>query len=270
MQSQPNRTDRESGDNSRDKSGNPPGDKTGDEPGEQAGNDSAQAEGQPSADPSDPRDANSAPTKQSQGSRTPGQKTEGANPAPSESQGDPAEASDEQRGQPPAGNSDSQAEPRGSDGRRAPSNQTQFPDSSSDVGEFHPPQVGEREHLDQTRKLTDLVLEYLKDQKQRTNTELLNEMNWTERELREFVQRWEKLKLDASAGDTAAEDRYQEALRSLGLATPAEQARRAKLRRDQLRDMQEDSAVSLPPEKFAEAFRDFSKGRAKADADSPR
>jgi hypothetical protein len=36
------------------------------------------------------------------------------------------------------------------------------------------------------------------------------------------------------------------------------------MQRDQIRDLNEDGALSAPPEKFAEAFRDFSKGRAKS------
>ncbi len=209
---------------------------------------------QPSSDqPGDGSKSNDASSKESKSSESQNDANESETPSDSKAVSDSS--------------GDSKSKPTGGDPRRNKTNQTQFPDSSKDAGNnFQPPPETpeEREHLEQSRKVTDLVLDYLKDQQHRPNTELLNEMNWTEAELRDFVQRWEKMKLDAAQGDANAQIRYAEALRSLGLPTQSEQARRARMQRDQIRDLNEDSAISRPPEKFAEAFRDFSKGRAKS------
>ncbi len=147
---------------------------------------------------------------------------------------------------------------------------TQFPDSATNPADrlnakFDTPE--EREILERSRKVTDLVVDYLKDQQHKPDRALLDEMNWTEQELRDFVARWEHLKQAASQGESNAGLRYSEALRSLGLRSQTAQARRAQMQRDQIRDLNEDGSISRPPGKFAEAFRDFSKGRARRDYD---
>jgi hypothetical protein len=79
---------------------------------------------------------------------------------------------------------------------------------------------------------TDLVLDYLRRQREQPDPELFKEMNWTERDMREFLQRYEaakdlsaraqpierqpdelnKLNLQSSSGvvgPTAANDNYR-------------------------------------------------------------
>lgn len=164
----------------------------------------------------------------------------------------------------PDGKSSDELDQMGS--HRPRSDQSRLPDSARDLADgfdVNSATPEEREELERSRRATDLVVEYLKDQQFHPDQELLDEMNWSEQELRDFVKRWDELKLSATNGNKSGETRYAEALRSLGLRNSDAGARPSRMQRDQIRDLNEDGAVSKPPDKFAEAFRDFSKGRAK-------
>jgi hypothetical protein len=60
---------------------------------------------------------------------------------------------------------------------------------------------GDQANLEYAKKQTDLVLERLSDQlaKQEVDQNLLKRLGWTEDELRQFVERWKKLKTEAAA-----------------------------------------------------------------------
>jgi hypothetical protein len=243
---------------SPDPSGQKPNEGNQSSSGEQGRSEQAAADGE-----SGPETGNESPGRQQQRpadqrSSPDGNRSEGGQESPN------ANSNGAQDGNP------SQSAPQGSDPRRQERAQTQYPDSSQSLNDaFNPPPETneELEQLERSREVTDLVLEYLRDQSHRPNSDLLNEMNWTDEELRAFVERWTKLKEEAATGDEAAQRRYSEALRSLGLRSQVEGTRRAVGNRDQLRDLNEDGAVSRPPAKYAEAFRDFSKGRSQSGND---
>jgi hypothetical protein len=151
-------------------------------------------------------------------------------------------------------------------GMAHPQSSQQLPDAAdeaSDDWDQSQPTSEEREQLEQTRQVTDLVLDYLKDQEKQPDQDLLSEMNWTEQELRDFVKRWEHLRDAAKQGDPGAASLYEDALQSLGIRSQAERAKAAQMQKDAISGLNEDGAVSRPPGRFAEAFRDFSKGRAR-------
>lgn len=255
------------------------GDKTksGDQPSENP-SDSSQA-----SDKSDPSNSSDNSSKSPGEDSGEGEKSDANNPGAnsgeqsgdnsSESENQSKTGGDNAQTNPSEGNRNDSAEGK-SDGDKANgsarprSDASQLPDAASEDANgldptFDAPE--ERELLDRSKTVTDLVVDYLKDQLHKPDPALLDEMNWTEQQLRDFVARWDDMKQAAAQGDETAQQRYAEALRSLGLRNPAEQARRAKMRQDQLRGLNEDGSVSRPPEKYAEAFRDFSKGRAKRD-----
>ena len=140
-------------------------------------------------------------------------------------------------------------------------------DRSDNLSKLSPDVIppDERERLEYARKATDLALSYLKDQKNDPDPELLEQLNWTDEELRQFMDRWEKMRQKATTGSAADKKRYEDALRSLGLRPQTGRNQKAKSQRDNISGLNEDGAVTKPPAKHAEGFRNFLKGRSRAD-----
>ncbi len=123
----------------------------------------------------------------------------------------------------------------------------------------------DKEILETSRQATDLVLDYLRDQQQQPDPSLLNEMNWTETEMREFLRRWEAMRAEAERGDADAVARFEESLRSLGLGPSNSQVRRNQMRKDVIENLNEDSAISRPPSSRESQYREFLRRRSQAD-----
>ncbi len=114
--------------------------------------------------------------------------------------------------------------------------------------------------LEHAKKATDLILKRLKDQETNPDPELLEKMNWTQEDLKRFLQRWEEMKRRAMRGDQQAKREYENALRSLGLA-PAARRRDLQTKRDAMHGLSEDGAVNRPPPEVMEKFNAFLKSR---------
>lgn len=103
-----------------------------------------------------------------------------------------------------------------------------------------------------------MVLDYLNRQKDQPDPELLEELEWTEQDLKEFVERWNEARELASS--VSPEDRlaWQEKLQSLGLKPPTQGARQGAALNDTFQQMRDSgSRVRLPRslEKQYEAFQ---------------
>jgi hypothetical protein len=125
---------------------------------------------------------------------------------------------------------------------------------------------GDEANLEYADKVTDLVLERLKDQldKGRADRELLRKLGWSQEELAKFVRRWEQLKREAKGADERAPKARREldaALRSLGLRPAGARAAASKQSGDDQRGLR-GSRRSLPPAEFQDAFRAYSQGLA--------
>ena len=72
------------------------------------------------------------------------------------------------------------------------------------------------ERLDYAKQATSLVLEYLKDQQDNPDKELLEELNLSADDLREMIRRYDELMKKAAESDEAQHE-LEETLRSLGL-----------------------------------------------------
>lgn len=127
------------------------------------------------------------------------------------------------------------------------------------AGELPP---GEKANLDYARKTTDLVLEYLKDQQQKPDTQLLEELGWTAADLQNFVARWEALKR-AAAEDPAARRELEDSLRGLGLRPAAPARRRVTAQADQPGGLRESGTDSPPPPAYRDHFHAYQKGTAR-------
>jgi len=116
----------------------------------------------------------------------------------------------------------------------------------------------ERADLQYTRKATDLVLDYLKDQQHDPNQKLLDDLGITAEQLREMVSRYEKLKKDNTpAGQRTLDD----TLRSLGLQPQTNQdPRKVQVKPDNVSGVRNRGVVSGLPAQLREQYRSFRKG----------
>lgn len=106
---------------------------------------------------------------------------------------------------------------------------------------------GDAANLEYARKQTDLVLERLDEQlrDKEVDRELLDQLGWTEDDLRRFVDRWQSRKQRAQQRGSAGQAELDRALRSLGLKNQGPTATR-KLEKDSLRDLNERARTSVP------------------------
>jgi hypothetical protein len=118
----------------------------------------------------------------------------------------------------------------------------------------------EQADLEHAKKATDLILNKLQDQQQNPDPDLLDKMNWTEQDLREFLDRWNRMKQNAGTGDPNARKQYEEAIKSLGLR-PDAGSRTLKNRDADTSGLNQDSSVIEPPADLAPEFNDFLRDR---------
>ncbi|HTN77956.1 MAG TPA: hypothetical protein VL096_22045, partial [Pirellulaceae bacterium] len=123
--------------------------------------------------------------------------------------------------------------------------------------------AAEAAKIDYARQATDLVLDYLKDQKEQPDQQLLDELGWSKEDLKQFLSRWEAAQREAKA-DPNAKQELDEALRSLGLRPRADTLRRGATRSDNQRGLGDvNNATGAPPSKYLEQFKAFKKGAAR-------
>jgi len=110
-----------------------------------------------------------------------------------------------------------------------------------------------------------MVLEHLRDQQDNPDRRLLDDLGWTQDDLRAFLERWQKLKQSAREDSAAARD-LDESLRSLGLSPTQDTRRTGSVRSDDVRGIRESGNQSAPPAPYRDQFRAFKKGAARGDA----
>ncbi len=118
----------------------------------------------------------------------------------------------------------------------------------------------EEANLEYTKKVTDLVLNKLEEQKFEPDQELLDQMNWTKQDLERFLKQWREMKANAAAGDKEAQKAYAEALQSLGLRRET-RGRQVDVKRDDPFQLNEDGAVDQIPAEYVDKFNSFLKRR---------
>jgi len=109
---------------------------------------------------------------------------------------------------------------------------------------------------------TDLALEYLQDQLQKSepNQELLDRLGWNRGDLEQFVRRWQQMKADATqsgaAGDEARSE-LDDALRSLGLRPQGTGLESGGIESDALRST--EAIRTKVPAAWREQMREYSR-----------
>ncbi len=114
-------------------------------------------------------------------------------------------------------------------------------------------------NVEYARRVTDMVLDYLKDQESHPDEELLKKLGWTPDDLRDFVRRWSELKRNARE-DAAAKQGFDDALRSLGLRPTTASEQRTKIRPDSRQTERNVGGRSNPPPTYRELFDAYRKG----------
>jgi hypothetical protein len=117
-----------------------------------------------------------------------------------------------------------------------------------------------------------LALEYLKDQQNQPDQELLDRLGWTQEDVRKFVQRWERMKREAAGRDDNAQQARREldnALRSLGISPGSDRLRQGGTLQDGLRGVRESGSRSRPPAEYRDLYdaylRSTSRNRSGGD-----
>jgi hypothetical protein len=107
-----------------------------------------------------------------------------------------------------------------------------------------------------------LALDYLKEQKDRPDPELLKRLKWNKRDLNEFYERWKTAK-EQAATDPDKRKELDAALRSLGLQQSNQSANGMSVSSDGLSGYRESANRVRPPESLRERFELFQKAQNK-------
>jgi hypothetical protein len=114
-----------------------------------------------------------------------------------------------------------------------------------------------------------LVLEYLNDQENKPNPELLEKMNWTEDDLRDFLNRWRAMRDRAETGDATQQEEFRQQLQSLGLRPRSVEATQSRVSEDNLQGLRQDAARATIPFEMLDRFKAFQKSKAKRETRNP-
>jgi collagen type III alpha len=196
------------------------------------------------------------------GQKQPGQQEPGGKQQPSPD----SSAGQAQQNQPEGGQPGTQ--PGQKPGAQASGNPTGGGQQGTQPGAAEPgetEQLGaDQINLDFARKQTNLALEHLEDQMAKNQPELLERLGWTREQAQRFLSRWQEMeKAAAEKGPQgqAAKQRFDDALKSLGLRPGTTFLKHGTAGSDQLQDLR-DSGRFAPPAQWAEQFREYTRGVA--------
>jgi hypothetical protein len=127
---------------------------------------------------------------------------------------------------------------------------------------------GEKANLEYARKTTDLVLDYLRDQKDNPDPDLLEKLQMTPEELQRFYDRYEQMRRASETDGGRAQHEFDEVLRSLGLRPDSTAVRRGGTTNDSVGGQTQQGSRSRPPQEFEELFRAFKIGAGRAESDA--
>ncbi len=117
--------------------------------------------------------------------------------------------------------------------------------------------------LEYTKKATDMVLDYLKQTRDAPDRELLEKLNWSENDLRQFQERWQSLRESADSSPLGQNREMQEALESLGMRPQGTATSKRSLQADDLRGLRDTGNRQPPPPALRDAFDAFRRGATK-------
>ncbi len=113
-------------------------------------------------------------------------------------------------------------------------------------------------NLDYAKKATDMVLDYLDETRDTPDQDLLDELDWNEKDLARFADRWQKIRdLNSDSIDPEKNRDVEEALQSLGLRTPKGKGNNVREAGDSLRGIRDSGNRKPPPAAYRDAFDAF-------------
>ncbi|MGB0761739.1 MAG: circumsporozoite protein-membrane associated protein, partial [Rubripirellula sp.] len=120
-------------------------------------------------------------------------------------------------------------------------------------------------NVDYAKKATDMVLDYLEETRDTPDQDLLDQLNWSEDDLARFTERWQKVRKMQNDPSTGKNQDIEDALKSLGLRTPAAQTNQIRESADSLRGIRDSGNRQPPPPAYRDAFDAFRRamGRGK-------
>ncbi len=233
------------------------GSKNGSEPSDSESSAPSNEQTSPTSQPQQPGGA----SKQSEGSESSqsnqNPKGSSAKPAGENGSSDSSSSSKPSEGEPGNENASTAGGKNQDTGNQTGSGST---NAASDSSEEMPPPNPDQADLDYAKKVTDLILEELENQKYDPDPELLEQMNWTQQDLDDFIKRWQAMKQAAQANDTKAKRNYEDSLRALGLS-PTTKSRVINAKKDNKFKLNEDGAIDQVPAEYLEQFNNFLKRR---------
>ncbi len=197
-----------------------------------------------------------------------GKKTENKDGAKSESAKQGDESGAESKGEPNSENQNNDKNNRAKSANRRPgTGQRSGNGDQSNADPVPEDQLTEeqRANLEYTKEVTDLALEYLENQKQDPDPEMLKQMNWTKEEMNQFLERWKKMKQNANSDPVNSQKDYTDKLRSLGLKDPRIKLK-DQVKSDAVKGLNEDGSVLKAPPEYAEEYHNFQKFRNQTDS----
>ena len=276
-------SDKQGSDSATDKQTGNSENKTGEGKGQKNG------EGEkPGGEPKDGKEQGNNGTKNQQGDNPTGKKEGGQEKKPADgSKEEPADGKDAQPGKEDGQGKNSRNEP-GKPNQQDPRNDAAKPnDPSGGPANGHVPQGGDRggprgdapdsdipdtfqgddANLEYTKKQTDMVLESLEDQlkNKKVDQDLLDKLNWSEKDLKQFVDRWNRRKaLAKGTGKEAkeAQQKLDESLRSLGLRKRPLRRKGAAGKIDTKRKARDGYRGNVPPE-LQQQLQDYTRNISK-------
>ncbi|TWT86044.1 hypothetical protein Pla100_62530 [Neorhodopirellula pilleata] len=116
--------------------------------------------------------------------------------------------------------------------------------------------------MEYTQKATDMVLDYLDETREAPDPELLDRLNWSEQDLRQFQDRWKDLqpKNQESSSPGELNQDLREALRSLGMRPPGDTRRTQRDSADEVRGLRDSGNRREAPPSVRDAFEAFRRG----------
>ena len=106
-------------------------------------------------------------------------------------------------------------------------------------------------------KVTNLVLDYLKQQKDQPDPQLLRELNWSKADLDAFLKRWEAARDLSQSPNPADKRKWEDELRALGLVPTTGRGQISGNRDDKLNGLRDSGSRMRAPESLRRQFDAF-------------
>ncbi len=102
-----------------------------------------------------------------------------------------------------------------------------------------------------------MVLDYLDQTRDAPDRELLEELNWSEADLKRFAERWRNVRSMERSADPGKSRDVEDALKSLGLRKPSQATQNRRQAADDLRAVRDSGNRRPVPAAHRDAFEAF-------------